>query len=173
MGKYDRVIPIVARLLKACNDVGLGDQLPKGGISAILLANHLSHEVVQGDKGADGKDSRGNLYEYKVSIKDKFNFHCGTRTLKSKDKKSIAERLGEKFRDFKGAYCAARSGACITDVVYCDFKTLLPHLIEHFELCDGEQLNKQFSLQEFSKIPGAKRIKLHPKKTSKTTGKKR
>jgi len=104
----------------------------------------LGHTVVKGDKGADGVDKEGNLYEYKVTTGDTFNFHFGARS------DSFGATVTKHFDGIAGAYCAKRVGMKIVDIAYIPSETLVPELIKHFGSVKGMQLNKNYSMKRLN-----------------------
>ena len=48
---------IVDLLEKVFDELPEGVDLAKGGVGEIALAHHLGHELIAGDKGADGRDA--------------------------------------------------------------------------------------------------------------------
>ena len=66
---------VVEALEKAFDVMPEGVDLSKGGLGELALAHELGHTLVAGDKGADAQDEEGNLYEYKVSTTNQFNFN--------------------------------------------------------------------------------------------------
>lgn len=117
--------------------------LSKGGVGELALAAHLGHTLVSGDKGADAQDADGNLYEYKVSITNQFNFNFGPR------KDDIAAPIIKHFEGVAGAFCANRKGMEILEVVFVPTQILVPDLIRHFESVSGKQLTKNYRIEAF------------------------
>ena len=70
---------VVIALQKAFEILPKGVDLSKGGLGELALAHELGHTLVAGDKGADASDDEGNLYEYKVSTTNQFNFNFMAR----------------------------------------------------------------------------------------------
>jgi hypothetical protein len=153
--KYDKIVKHLADALDAVAQAGLDDVLPKGGVGTILLAHRLDHELVPGDKGADAQDSSGKKYEYKVSITNQFNFHFGAR----KASPTPAQTVKKHFAGLDGAYCARRDGGKFTRIVFCPVDSLVEDLCTHFGSTTGGQLNKNFRLESFAALKGAKDIK--------------
>jgi hypothetical protein len=137
---------IVDLLEKVFNELPEGVDLAKGGVGEIALAHHLGHELIAGDKGADGRDAEGNEFEYKVSTTDQFNFHFGART------ENPGSPVIKHFEGVAGAYCAKREGMKITEVVFVPSHLLVPALILHFNGTVGGQLNKNYRLKSFSAL---------------------
>jgi hypothetical protein len=120
--------------------------LSKGGVGELALAAYLGHSLVDGDKGADAQDCEGNLYEYKVSITNQFNFNFGAR------KEGFQEVIKKHFKGLAGAYCAERVGMQIVDIAYVPTEILVPALISHFESTSGRLLVKNFRMKSFSSL---------------------
>ena len=137
---------IVDLLEKVFNELPEGVDLSKGGVGEIALAHHLGHELIAGDKGADGRDADGNLYEYKVTVGDTYNFHFGARN------DNPGEKVTKHFNNIAGAYCAKRVGMKIVDVMYVPSELLVPALILHFKGTVGGQLNKNYSMKRFTAL---------------------
>ena len=156
--KYDNLAKHLADLFSEMRKIGLPDVVAKGGVGEILLANCLTHDLPAADKGADGVSQDGKKYEYKVSITGQFNFHFGTR----EDDDAPRQKIERHFEDIEGAFCAHRIDAKFKTIAYCPTETLRPFLITHFESNTGKQLNKNISLREFLKIPGAKVVPIPP-----------
>lgn len=140
---------IVEALQKAYEVLPEGVSLTKGGLGELALAHELDHELVAGDKGADAVDHNGLLYEYKVSEKENYNFHHGTRLPTWEE---TAERISKHWIDIEGAWIAHRSGMKITKKAYVPTRILLPALLKHFENAKGSQLNKQFTFKNFEAL---------------------
>jgi len=140
---YNTVVELLAKVFEELPE---GVDLAKGGVGEIALAHHLGHEIVKGDKGADGMDKEGNLYEYKISTTDQFNFHFGARN------DAFAATVTKHFDGLAGAYCAHRVGMEITECVFVPTKLLVPALVLHFNGTVGGQLNKNFRLKTFSAL---------------------
>ncbi len=140
---YKKIVELLDGVIELLPE---GVSLAKGGVGEIALAHHLGHELVEGDKGADGVAPDGKLYEYKITTQDKFNFHFGAR------KGGYEEVIFDHFENIEGAYCAKRVGMKITDVVYVPSYLLVPALILHFKGTVGGQLNKNFKLNSFAAL---------------------
>ena len=138
---YKRIVELLEEVISLLPE---GVSLAKGGVGEITLAHHLGHEVVKGDKGADGVDKEGNLYEYKVTTGDTFNFHFGARS------DSFGATVTKHFDGIAGAYCAKRVGMKIVDIAYIPSETLVPELIKHFGSVKGMQLNKNYSMKRLN-----------------------
>ena len=138
---YKRIVELLEEVISLLPE---GVSLAKGGVGEIALAHHLGHEVVKGDKGADGVDKEGNLYEYKVTTGDTFNFHFGARS------DSFGATVTKHFDGIAGAYCAKRVGMKIVDIAYIPSETLVPELIKHFGSVKGMQLNKNYSMKRLN-----------------------
>jgi len=123
-----------------------GVSLSKGGVGELALAYHLNHTLVKGDKGADGVDSEGKLYEYKVSETNTFNFHFGAR------KPDVEEIVFKHFENIEGAYCAERVGMDIVDIVYVPSEVLVPDLIDALTRTSGGQLIKSYSMNRLKTL---------------------
>jgi len=140
---YNRLVELLEQVFKEMPE---GVDLAKGGVGELALAHHLGHSLVKGDKGADGRDEGGDLYEYKISTTDQFNFHFGARN------DNFANTVTKHFENLVGAYCAKREGMEITEVEFVPSEILVPALIEHFEKTKGGQLNKNFRLNSFKAL---------------------
>jgi hypothetical protein len=138
---YKRIVELLEEVISLLPE---GVSLAKGGVGEIALAHHLGHEVVKGDKGADGVDKEGNLYEYKVTTGDTFNFHFGARS------DSYGATITKHFDGIAGAYCAKRVGMKIVSVEFVSSATLVPALIEHFGTVKGGQLNKNYNMKRLN-----------------------
>jgi hypothetical protein len=138
---YRKIVELLEEVIEILPE---GVSLAKGGVGEIALAHHLGHEVVKGDKGADGVDKEGNLYEYKVTTGDTFNFHFGARS------DSFGATVTKHFDGIAGAYCAKRVGMKIVDIAYIPSETLVPELIKHFGSVKGMQLNKNYSMKRLN-----------------------
>jgi|TARA_R110000744_G_scaffold1335_2_gene4744 hypothetical protein len=126
-----------------------GVSLAKGGVGELAMAYELGHTLVAGDKGADGTDSEGLLYEYKVSETNTFNFHHGTRQPTWEATKA---RIEKHWENIDGAWVGERVGMRITDKHYVPTSILLPFLLEYFERTKGSQLNRSISMKKFKEI---------------------
>ena len=140
---YNRVVELLEEVFEELPE---GVDLSKGGVGEIALAHHLGHEIVKGDKGADGMDKEGNLYEYKVSAGDQFNFHFGAR---NDNYRSVVTK---HFDGITGSYCAKRVGMKITKCAYVPSEILVPALLTHFSNTKGGQLNKNYRIQKFEEL---------------------
>ena len=138
---YKRIVELLEEVIELLPE---GVSLAKGGVGELALAHHLGHTVVKGDKGADGVDKEGNLYEYKVTTGDTFNFHFGARS------DSFGATVTKHFDGIAGAYCAKRVGMKIVDIAYIPSETLVPELIKHFGSVKGMQLNKNYSMKRLN-----------------------
>ena len=138
---YRRIVELLEEVIELLPE---GVSLAKGGVGELALAHHLGHTVVKGDKGADGVDKEGNLYEYKVTTGDTFNFHFGARS------DSFGATVTKHFDGIAGAYCAKRVGMKIVDIAYIPSETLVPELIKHFGSVKGMQLNKNYSMKRLN-----------------------
>ena len=155
MGEYDRTVKAIYKFFNALKKDGLSDIASKGGIGEVLLANALGHTVKTGDKGADGQDSEGKLYEYKVSWSNQFNFRFGARpnTFVKGRKCPKTQKMVKKH--FEGAICALREEGSgkITKVYYCPTKKLVKSLLEHFKDNSPKQVIKNYRWQDFEDSP--------------------
>jgi hypothetical protein len=152
--KYSSAVAHVESFLAECERLGLGDTvIGKGGVPTLVLAAHLDHLLVPGDKGADARGADGLLFEYKVSATNQYAFNFGPRT--KKNGVSPEDTIRKHFENLAGAYCAARTGARIREVAFCPSGTLVAYLIDHFKHCQADQLTKVFSMAKFLKVPGA------------------
>ena len=140
---------VVEALEKAFEVMPEGVDLSKGGLGEIALAHELGHTLVAGDKGADAQDEHGNLYEYKISTTDQFNFNHGARRPDWSDNKATIER---HFQNIKGAWIGQRKGMRITAKAYVPTEILLPNLLDHFENTKGGQLTKNFRMTKFKEL---------------------
>ena len=138
---YRRIVELLEEVIELLPEEV---SLAKGGVGELALAHHLGHTVVKGDKGADGVDKEGNLYEYKVTTGDTFNFHFGARS------DSFGATVTKHFDGIAGAYCAKRVGMKIVDIAYIPSETLVPELIKHFGSVKGMQLNKNYSMKRLN-----------------------
>lgn len=146
--KYQRAIEL---LTKVYEELPAGVELTKGGIGELALAHYLDHTLVDGDKGADGEDSEGKQYEYKISATNQYNFNFGGRGL-DRSGRSWQDRIIDYMDKIEGAYCAENNGVEIVDCAYCDSQTLKEYLLNHFENSTGHQLNKNFSMNAFRNL---------------------
>ena len=140
---------VVEALERAFDVMPEGVDLSKGGLGEIALAHELGHTLVAGDKGADAQDEEGNLYEYKISTTDQFNFNHGARRPDWLDNKATIER---HFANIKGAWIGQRKGMRITAKAYVPTEILLPNLLDHFENTKGGQLTKNFRMTKFKEL---------------------
>lgn len=148
---YDTIVAHLKFAFEEIRTSGLSDVLPKGGVGAVLLAHHLGHVLVPGDKGADAQDPAGSRYEYKVSITNQFNFHFGARRSLEPPEAAVMRH----FRGVEGAFCALREAERFTRIVYCPSSGLVESLCNHFKATTGGQLNKNFRIESFAALPGA------------------
>lgn len=142
MKKYSKAVEHLSAVFEELPDVNLS----VGGVGELALAHHLDHTLSPGGKGADAEDDEGNLYEYKVSTTNQFNFHHGGR------EEGYEARIIRHWKKMKGAYVAQRDGMKILEVGYVDGKVMLDFLLEHFRNTKGVQLNKNCSMAQISKI---------------------
>jgi hypothetical protein len=140
---YKKIVDLLEEVIELLPE---GVSLAKGGVGEVALAHHLGHEIIKGDKGADAMDKEGNLYEYKVSTTDQFNFHFGARS------DSYRATIIKHFDGLSGAYCAKRVGMKVVDIAYISSETLVPDLIKHFSNTKGGQLNKNYRLLKFKEL---------------------
>ena len=140
---YRRIVELLEEVIELLPEEV---SLAKGGVGEIALAHHLGHELIAGDKGADGRDAEGNEFEYKVSTTNQFNFHFGART------GNPGSSVIKHFEGVAGAYCAKREGMKITEVVFVPSHLLVPALILHFNGTVGGQLNKNYSMSKLREV---------------------
>jgi hypothetical protein len=140
---YRKIVELLEEVIEILPE---GVSLAKGGVGEIALAHHLGHTVVKGDKGADAMDEKGNLYEYKITTGDTFNFHFGARN------DNPGATVTKHFNGLTGAYCAKRVGMDITEVEFVPTHLLVPALILHFNGTVGGQMNKNYNLKRFSAL---------------------
>jgi|SaaInl6LU_22_DNA_1037377.scaffolds.fasta_scaffold19741_3 hypothetical protein len=126
-----------------------GVSLAKGGVGELAMAHHLGHTLVDGDKGADGFDEDGLLYEYKASETNCFNFHHGTRQPTWEATKA---RIEKHWENIEGAWVGNRKGMRVVEDAYVPTSILLPYLLEYFKRTKGSQLNKTFTLNKFKEL---------------------
>jgi hypothetical protein len=126
-----------------------GVSLAKGGVGELAMAHHLGHTLVEGDKGADGFDEDGLLYEYKASETNCFNFHHGTRQPTWEATKA---RIEKHWENIEGAWVGNRKGMRVVEDAYVPTSILLPYLLEYFKRTKGSQLNKTFTLNKFKEL---------------------
>jgi hypothetical protein len=126
-----------------------GVSLAKGGVGELAMAHHLGHTLVEGDKGADGFDEDGLLYEYKASETNCFNFHHGTRQPTWEATKA---RIEKHWENIEGAWVGNRKGMRVVEDAYVPTEILLPYLLEYFKRTKGSQLNKTFTLNKFKEL---------------------
>lgn len=150
---YDDLIPDLQKCLKKVSALGLGQGLAKGKAGEILLAHHLGHTLISGDKGADAQDAQGNLYEYKVSHDNQFNFNFGPAGITLGQ--TAEQVIKVKFAPITGAYCAMMVDDQILAVAYCPKEPLVENLMVWFDQKKRNLINKNFSIDSFSLIPGA------------------
>ena len=140
---------VVEALERAFDVMPEGVDLSKGGLGEIALAHELGHTLVAGDKGADAQDEEGNLYEYKVSTTNQFNFNFMARRSSWEDNKATVEA---HFKTIEGAWVGQREGMKIIEKAYVPTEILLPYLLKHFESTKGSQLNKNFRMTKFKEL---------------------
>jgi hypothetical protein len=157
MQTYPRLRDLIVQVLDECQKCGLGDQLAKGGLSTILLANRLGHTIVPGDKKADAKDADGKQYEYKVTLGNQMDFNFGPR--KKKSGKAYDQTIKKHFQLLEGAYCGVRKGGDFARIAYCPSKTLVPFLIAHFAKVGANQLTANLPIETILGIEGAQEIR--------------
>lgn len=148
---YEGVVKALRRVfdeLKAC---GLDDILSKGGVGSILLAHQLGHRLVPGDKGADGADEAGKMFEYKVSTTNQFNFNFGGRPRDG----DVNEVVRAHFRTIAGAYCGLRDGPEFVRIVYCPTPSLVEDLGAYFLRSKSNTMVKNFSIDAFAALHDA------------------
>jgi hypothetical protein len=145
-GEYKEVVDALDKVFEV---LPAGVSLAKGGVGELAMAHHLGHTLVDGDKGADARDSEGLLYEYKVSVTNQFNFNHGARRPEWQDNKETIER---HFQNIEGVWIGHREGMQITEKAYLPTSILLPNLLEHFERTKGGQLTKNFRLKQFKEL---------------------
>ena len=143
MSQYRKAVNMLEEVFSILPD---DIDLSKGGVGELALAAHLDHSLVSGDKGADAEDSKGFLYEYKVSITNQFNFNFGPR------KKGFEKVIEQHFDGIAGAYCANRKGMLITEVFYVPSEVLVPALVIHFNKVSGKQLTKNYRMESFKAL---------------------
>ena len=146
MEQYSEVVEALDKVFKVLPE---GLSLAKGGVGEIAIAHHLGHTLVDGDKGADGYDSEGLLYEYKVSETNCFNFHHGTR---QPTWEATQARIEKHWVDIEGAWVANRKGMEIVEIAYVPTSILLPYLLAYFKRTKGSQLNKSFNFKNFKEL---------------------
>ena len=124
----------------------------KGGIRALIIAQHLGHTLVPGDKGADGIDAQKRTYEYKVSGTNQFAFHFGSRKSADADNDAMIEK---HFKGHHGAVCARIVDCKIVEYVFVPVRSIVADLKKHFRTCKGKQLNKVYSIERLKALDGA------------------
>jgi len=117
--KYQRAIEL---LTKVYEELPSGVELTKGGIGELALAHYLNHTLVDGDKGADGEDSEGKQYEYKISATNQYNFNFGGRGL-DRNGRSWQDRIIDYMDKIEGASCPENNGVDIVDCAICKSQT--------------------------------------------------
>lgn len=151
---YDQVVSHLQAALAELDRIGVGDVLAKGGVGSVLLAHHLGHSLVPGDKGADAQDAAGCMFEYKVSITNQFNFNFGGVT-----NCNMASNLVQKhFAGLTGAYCGLRKGGLFVAIAYCPSAPLVADICSYLSVSRARSLVKNYSLDSFLALPGASRI---------------
>jgi hypothetical protein len=131
--------------------IGLDDNITaKGGVRALILADHLGHKLVSGDKGADAQDDRDRLFEYKVSSADRYNFHFGAR----KTQEENEDLIKRHFDGLHGAICAEVKHCRIQRYAFCSSEALVPDLLDGLRVCTGGQLVKAYTWEAFVALPG-------------------
>ena len=145
----DQYSEVVEALNKVFQVLPKGISLAKGGVGELAIAHHLHHQLVDGDKGADGYDSEGLLYEYKVSETNCFNFHHGTR---QPTWEATQARIEKHWVGIEGAWVANRVGMEVVEKAYVSTDILLPYLLAYFKRTKGSQLNKSFTLKKFKEL---------------------
>lgn len=136
---YDALVQHLVSAISELSRLGLGESLAKGRVGEILLAHHLGHTLVPGDKGADGVAINGKRYEYKVSVDDQYNFNFGHA---GDDDRGV--RVDTHFAGYDGAYCGLVSAGALVQVVYCPVQTLVPYLKNHLQTVKGNTWQKNF-----------------------------
>jgi len=131
-----------------------GVTLSKGGVGEIAAAYYLGHTLVSTDKGADGQDSEGNLYEYKVctvGTQLKFNFQMGARR-DSTPGWTVEKHVKKKFRDIIGCYCLVRDGMEIIDGEYIPVDKLIEICINYQLASTSQQFNPNWRMPTIRRI---------------------
>jgi|TARA_B110000263_G_C15074935_1_gene403557 hypothetical protein len=161
---YEKSVEALVNFFRAMREDGLEDVVSKGGIGEILLADKLGHTLVDGDKGADGKDDDGKLYEYKVSITNQYNFRFGTRPnqpmVKGESDPDLEKMITKHFLGFEGAICAERKRgtAEISRAVFVSKRVIVDYLKKWFQSKSPNQVIKNFTLDDFAKLESAKEL---------------
>ena len=145
-GEYKKAVDALAEVFLV---LPKGVSLAKGGVGELAMAHHLGHTLVDGDKGADGFDEDGLLYEYKASETNCFNFHHGTRQPTWEATKA---RIEKHWDNIEGAWVGNRKGMRVVEDAYVPTEILLPYLLEYFKRTKGSQLNKTFTLNKFKEL---------------------
>lgn len=151
---YDEIFQHLQAAFSAIEAAGLRDSVAKGGVGEILLARYLGHTLCDSDKGADGEDNAGNLFEYKVSITNQFNFHFGTREVRDPPEAKVRRH----FQGISAAICAKREGANIVSAIYVPTQSLIEDLVTYFSASRGNQLNRNYRIQSLEALDGARII---------------
>jgi hypothetical protein len=149
--KYDSIVENLRKVFDEMAALGLLDVLAKGGVGEIILANHLGHDLVANDKGADGLGADNKKYEYKVSVTDQFNFHFGTRISQSGETPS--DKVKRHFNGLSGSFCALRHGTKIKKLIFVPTDELVSNLCDHFNSTTGQQLNKNYNFAKLKTLP--------------------
>jgi len=163
---YGNTVAALASVFEGLREDNLPDVLSKGGVGTILLANALSHTIMEGgrysDKGADGFGENGENFEYKVSkeVKPQFNFNFGGRHQDSvgpngESCEYTEQTIREHFGGIVGAICAVRIEHNITKAIFCPTDPLVDYLIIHFQTHAPKSLVKNFSFPPILAIDGA------------------
>lgn len=148
---YDTIVHHLKEALAELQRLKLGPSLAKGRVGEILLAHHLGHRVEVKQSGADGLDSFGNRFEYKISHDNQFNFNFGHA--RGTDAASLVDR---HFSGIEGAYCALMAGRDFLAIAYCPSVVLVPLLRAHLRLVTGKTFQRVFSpIQRFAALEGA------------------
>jgi hypothetical protein len=123
----------------------------KGAHNHIFLAHREGHRLAKTGGGADASDANGK-YEYKISYKDRWNFHFGARKSHSENRKLIKK----KCDNIAAAYFVTRRYAEITRIIRIPAKDLLRLLLEKEAAWGGGQLLLNIDRNDL------KRFVLHP-----------
>ncbi len=134
--KYDKIASALATVFEELRAAGLDDVLAKGGVGTLLLAHRLGQ------------------FEYKVSITNQFNFNFGPRP-QNGDPGEVVHR---HFEGIAGAYCAVRQGAGFSKIAFCEVPPLVEDLVRHFNVTAGGQLTKNYSIEAFLALRGAREV---------------
>jgi hypothetical protein len=154
---YDQLVSLLQSASAEAQRLGLGPSLAKGRVGEVLLAHTLGHQLVLGDKGADGVDGGGLQYEYKVSDDDQYNYFFG----KWRAPAEIDAYINTKFNGYAGSYCAKLDGGAVAAIVYIPIADLTKTLIQHLKgVKSGSSLQKNHSgIDSVAALPGAIWIK--------------